>query len=175
MKMLYPIVTAWALAALSIRASATPGGLDSTFGGTGKVIGFVAPSSAEDIVAQSDGKIVVVGTFGTDAVIIRYVSAGSVDIGFNGTGKVVGKFGPAGVANRFSSVALQSDGKVVAGGTVGTSNPFDATSHDFLVVRRNTDGSSNQSTTPGINGKDVSESVAIQVTERLFWLAFSGM
>jgi uncharacterized delta-60 repeat protein len=95
------------------------GSLDSTFEGDGLVVtGFdsSAGASAEDVVVQPDGKILAGGNSfgdGSAAVLARYNADGSLDITFNGDGKVKTAF-PFGV----HALALQADGRIIAVGQV---------------------------------------------------------
>ena len=87
---------------------------------------------------------------------------GDLDTSFDSDGKVTTDIG--GIDNRARSVAIQSDGKIVA---AGYSNP--GSNYDFTLARYNTDGTLD--TSFGTNGKvataiggsdDVAYSVAIQ-------------
>jgi uncharacterized delta-60 repeat protein len=104
------------------------GSLDTTFNGTG----IVTPGSGVlSVAVQSDGKIVATGGDGlaSGVALVRYNADGSLDTTFNGTGKVIT---PGGAAN---SVAIQSDGRIIAAG----SNHFGPNA-DFMLVRHNADG-----------------------------------
>ena len=121
----------------------TNGSLDTTFGGTGKVmtaIGTVTATSgsgtdvAHSVAIQKDGKIVVSG-FATnggnvDFAVVRYNTDGSLDTSFGGTGKVTTDFG--GLGDNIFSMVLQGDGKILVAGQSRDS--------DFAVVRYNTNG-----------------------------------
>jgi uncharacterized delta-60 repeat protein len=143
------------------------GSLDTTFDGDGKVTtDFGAGDSAYSVAIQSDGKIVVAGfSFNGrngDFALARYNSNGSLDTTFDGDGKVTMDFGGEDYA---SSVAIQSDGKiVVAGSSQKTLN----SPYDFALARYTSNGILD--TTFGSNGKvttdfgsyDTASSVAIQ-------------
>jgi uncharacterized delta-60 repeat protein len=122
------------------------GTLDSTFGAGGKVVvDYLGRyDSLASLVIQNDGKIVAVGytgTAGTGAnpmfLVVRVNSDGSFDSTFGSGGKVTtSRVG----LETAASAALQSDGKIIVGGSSGiTSNGFD-TGSDFMVVRYNTNG-----------------------------------
>src|SRR5438309_1488545 len=121
---------------------AGPGDLDTTFNGTGKVITDFAGANdqAGSVALQSDGKIVVAGSSdpggNLDFALARYNADGSLDTTFGGTGKVTTDFGSR--EDEGDSVAIQSDGKIVAS---GYSYSQDGTSVRIAVVRYNTDGS----------------------------------
>jgi uncharacterized delta-60 repeat protein len=123
------------------------GSLDTTFGINGKVTtdfpGLAAVPSS--VVIQPDGKIVVAGgafpnfTFAGNFEIVRYNSDGSLDTTFGNGGIVETNF-PAG--SYAFAVALQSDGKIVAAGTVFVDfQPGEANDTDFALARYNPDGS----------------------------------
>jgi uncharacterized delta-60 repeat protein len=116
----------------------TDGTLDNTFATGGKYtldINNASAESAWDVALQSDGKIVVVATGGTDMfcreIVIRLNTDGTPDVSFNGDGM----FSPfcIGMYNqtRLSSIAIQSDGKILVGGSKN---------NNFAVTRINTDG-----------------------------------
>ena len=103
------------------------GSLDAAFGGDGKVMTNVtpAPDLANGLAIQSDGRIVVAGVFVSTGSccesgneLVRYTSTGTLDNSFAGGGKIVTDFQIAGGAN---AVVIQSDGKIVVAGRVGTS------------------------------------------------------
>jgi uncharacterized delta-60 repeat protein len=99
----------------------TQGGtLDPTFGGDGKVItDFADDAFVGDIAIQADGNIVVAGSLFPAAdrerfLLARYTPGGVLDPTFSGNGRVTTRFaGSAGA----SSVVLQDDGHIVAGGS----------------------------------------------------------
>ena len=118
---------------------AAPGDLDTTFGIGGKVdIDFTGHSTA----IQSDGKIVVGGYVypPTAFALARYNTDGSLDASFGSGGKVVTDF-PGG-SSRVFSIAIQSDGKILA---AGSSHNYNSSVgyylSDFALARYNTDGS----------------------------------
>jgi len=128
---------------LSANFYGAPGDLDLSFGSGGKVITPITLNSqdyAQSVAIQSDGKIVAAGYNGNGPngnsaafAVVRYNTNGSLDTTFNGTGKVIT---PIGFVSRAISVAIQSDGRIVAAGyTINGAN------HDFAVVRYNSNGS----------------------------------
>lgn len=96
------------------------GVLDSGFGSGGLAITAIDGRAAEAaaMVVQPDGKIVLAGRAfdGTtdNFALLRYVPNGSLDPSFDGDGIVTTPVGPD--FDRILSVALQSDGRVVASG-----------------------------------------------------------
>lgn len=115
------------------------GSLDTTFGGTGKVITDIGTESLIYSVAlQPDGRIVAAGSTwssgsGFAAAIARYQSDGSLDTSFNSTG-VVTFYLPGGYTE-IHGVAIQPDGKIVAAGTHDN-----GTNDDIVVLRYLADG-----------------------------------
>src|SRR5204863_781724 len=110
-----------------------PGGtLDTTFGGDGKVTTKVlaGDDAATALAIQSDGKIVVAGYTSDGArnvfAIVRYRPGGGLDKTFSGDGKTTTHFDASDDDKAFA-VAIQSDGKIVAGGF--------ASGHRFAVAR----------------------------------------
>jgi uncharacterized delta-60 repeat protein len=116
------------------------GSLDTNFNGTGKVTTAIGPGfdAAHALVLQPDGKLVAVGHSynGTDAdfALARYNPDGSLDTGFNGTGKVTTPIGPGN--DEANAVALRQDGKLVVAGATGNGS-----NSDFALARYNPDGS----------------------------------
>ncbi|WP_432190194.1 calcium-binding protein [Streptomyces sp. Tue6028] len=98
------------------------GSLDTTFGTAGRVL-TPGGGGAQDVVLQSDGRIVVAGNNGPggDFAVLRYGTDGSPDSGFGTGGRVTTDFGGSDQAR---GVALQSDGKIVAAGQGGPDTDF---------------------------------------------------
>ena len=127
----------------AVARYAVNGALDPAFDGDGRVRTEFASSSyeyAQSVAIQSDGKILVAGSTyivgsgtGSDFALVRYNLDGSLDGSFDGDGKVVTDF--ASTTDVGTSVAVQSDGKIVV---AGYSRP---SPHDFAVARYNQDGS----------------------------------
>jgi len=118
------------------------------------------------IVLQSDAKIIVAGesSGGGDGgfALVRYNADGSLDTTFDGDGKVRTDFGGLEYA---TSVALQSDGKIIVVGYNGLSSSGGG---DFAVVRYNADGSFDTTfdgdgkVTTNLGGWDRAESVTVE-------------
>ncbi len=112
------------------------GTLDNSFSGDGIVT--TAIGSGHDICSgltlQSDGKILVAGGSyngsNYDFALVRYNSDGTLDSSFSGDGKVTTDFGLSDDSG--SSVALQSDGKILVAGHRGGS---------LALIRYNSNGS----------------------------------
>jgi uncharacterized delta-60 repeat protein len=97
------------------------GSLDASFNGTGKVITAIGPTKdagAFALVLQPDGRLAAAGTSWNgsnfDFALVRFNPNGSLDVSFNGTGKVTTAFGPG--DDGASGLVLQPDGKLVAAG-----------------------------------------------------------
>lgn len=113
----------------------TDGSIDNTFDVDG--IQTIPPGKSffigYSIAIQSDGKIVAAGYNNNDLEIVRFNTNGSFDNTFDGDGIQTTDFGLTDEAA--SSVAIQSDGKIIAlGGGRGGEGMF-------LLARYNTNGS----------------------------------
>ncbi len=118
----------------------TDGSLDTTFDADGKLtyhIGAAQQDSGIALVIQPDGKIIVGGiSFNdndNDFALVRLNANGSEDNTFGTEGKVTTDF----VTNndQLTSLALQSDGSIIAGGTAS-----DGTSTFFALARYDSTG-----------------------------------
>lgn len=145
-----PFVDAFALARYH-----SDGTLDPAFGSGGMVKTSIEgrESEARGVALQPDGRIVAVGSVlrppGPDSALFavaRYNSDGTLDNSFGTGGSVTTEIGP--LADAALAVALQPDGKIVAGGIayVGT-----LANSDFALARYNENGSLD--TTFGTAGK----------------------
>ncbi len=143
------------------------GSLDLTFGVGGKVIAPIGSSNDNGlgIVIQPDGKILVAGSSDNGSgfywfAVTRHNNDGSMDTTFDYDGKVTTGISATSVAK---SIALQSDGKIVAGGT--TTNGLGS---DYAITRYNIDGSLDTSfdfdgkVTADFSTSDVGYSLKIQ-------------
>lgn len=116
----------------------TSGMLDTSFASTGKVTTNIsANDEARSLAIQSDGKIVVAGTTSTTTAsqiaVARYNTDGSLDTTFSGDGKVITLISLT--HDEANGVVIQTDGKVVVGGSTKTGSNF-----DFALVRYDTAG-----------------------------------
>jgi uncharacterized delta-60 repeat protein len=97
------------------------GSLDSSFDGDGKLTSPASPAYDVDIIngvtVQEDGKIVIAGNSFASGVhnfaVGRYNANGSLDSSFDNDGILTGTFGYTSFA---TSVAIQTDGKILVGG-----------------------------------------------------------
>lgn len=131
-----------------IRLDGTNGARDISFNGTND--GFDLPVNT--IAVQSDGKVLAGGDFssyngiaGVPDRLIRLDSDGSVDSGFSGI--------TSGFNNSVTSVAVDSSGKVLAGGAFTSFNGSGAAPDRFIRLNSNgaLDGTFN-GLTLGFNG-----------------------
>lgn len=157
-----------------VLARYLPGGLlDPTFGDGGIVTtdfseGDRANDLADELLLQPDGKTVAVGFSGNMFSLARYNTNGLLDESFDMDGKVRTYLPPAeALAN---AAVLQSDGKIVAGGSIG-----DPWNRDFGLIRYNPDGSIDDSF--GTDGKvrtnlgpgsDMGRALVLQPDGKLF-------
>jgi uncharacterized delta-60 repeat protein len=147
----------------------------------------VVNSVANGVAVQADGKVVAVGTVGTDInagngfLVTRYNADGRPDASFgpHQDGQVLTYFNDPAVA---TSVALQSDGKIVVGGYTSTA---EHASGDFAAVRYNEDGSLDTTFgtggvittsfgTLGIGALDVAKSIVIDSAGRIVLAGYTG-
>jgi uncharacterized delta-60 repeat protein len=119
------------------RVQAAAGDLDPTFGSGGKVFTpFPGNSGTQDVVIQSDNKIVAVGISGAGFALARYNVDGNLDQTFGVGGKVITQF--PGFLLGANAVALLSNGKILV---AGLSVDSQTSGLDFAIARYNTDGS----------------------------------
>lgn len=128
------------------------GTLDTAFGGDGKVVTFANPDFyCYAVAVQADGKIVVAGSsisfvvntsnyWHEDFTLFRYNTDGTLDTTFDGDGKVITNFTnpltPLGAGDEAFSLAIQPDGKIIAGGST-----YSSSGRLGALVRYNPDGS----------------------------------
>ncbi len=149
------------------------GALDGTFGGgDGKIAKLVGSNddTARGVAIQADGKIVVAGASNTagdwDFTLIRLLANGDADTSFSGDG--VDRTSVT-LEDALTDVAIQSDGKIVAGGYTGS-----GTGVDFALVRYLDNGTLDSSfsgdgkqTTNFAGAVDVIEAIALQADGKI--------
>ncbi len=123
------------------------GTFDTTFNGSGTVntsIGDVIDGTnlRKTLAIQPDGKIIVGGTSqfaatGRDFTLVRYNSNGSLDPTFGGGGIVQTSFDNSTQNEFLQSIALDSNGRIVAAGYADTATA----EQSFALARYNSDGS----------------------------------
>lgn len=137
--------------AVSTGTQATPGQpgtLDTTWGGSGLVATSVSGNSyATAMTLQRDGKVLLAGHCAgggnADFCATRYNTNGTLDLTWNGTGKVITAITPgASGADDFArAIALQPDGKVLLAGSCGTGTVAPYTfGTRFCAARYSADG-----------------------------------
>jgi len=125
--------------------------LNASFGsnGTAERVAFGGIDTIKAMAVQSDGKLVVGGESldgtRTNFALARYLPDGSIDPSFGLNGIVMTDFGGSAVIN---ALAIQADGKIVAGGNTDTFQ-FSA----FALARYHTDGTLDTTFGPSSNGK----------------------
>ncbi len=163
------IVSGYSYGGFALARYNSDGSLDNTFGTNGIVITSISGEDYDNSVAlQSDGKIVTAGTSYLNSqyefTLARYNSNGTLDNSFGTKGVVATAVGSS--DDDIHSIAIQSDGKIVAAGhSENTSQQY-----LFALARYDTDGSLDKTFgTDGIVttavaglGDDKAYSVAIQ-------------
>ncbi len=145
------------------------GSLDGTFGGGVLPVAPVNGMQIYAVAVQADGKIVTGGVSEESFALLRYNSDGSPDATFDGDGAVITHIFDRAVVY---SLALQPDGKIVAGGAAITGN-VNFGDYDFAIARYNTDGSldtgfdGDGKFTTGLLGDEEIKSVAIQTDGKI--------
>jgi uncharacterized delta-60 repeat protein len=140
------VVAGWAGTDFALTRYNTDGTLDATFGAGGRVntdFPNGLGGTAEAMIIQPDGKIVLAGTaqesatsFNSVFALARYNTNGSLDTTFDGDGRVTTPFPNASATAR--ALAIQPDGKLVTAGISTDSTTFN---NAFALARYNTDGS----------------------------------
>ena len=122
----------------AIVAQAQSGLLDTSFGTDGIVLTYNTglDDAGKATVVQTDGKILVAGYYFADnshyvGIVVRYNTDGSLDSTFANAGKFVFS-----EYSNLEAIAVQSDGKILVGGSINTSG-----SGAFFAARFNNDGS----------------------------------
>ncbi len=117
----------------SLRAGASPGALDRSFGGDGKVTTNGSFGTAKGVAIQQDGRIVAVGGTSDSLrfALARYNRDGTLDPSFGGDGKVSTDFTPLDF-DEADDVVVQADESLVVLGSSG----FFAGSNSVLTLAR---------------------------------------
>jgi uncharacterized delta-60 repeat protein len=181
--LLYTLVAAVFSLLITVGAhpvAAADGDLDTSFDSDGKVTTAIGSGNdeARSVAIQSDGKIVAAGYSHNgsnyDFTLVRYNTDGTLDTSFDSDGKVTTAIGSA--ADYAVSVAIQSDGKIVAAGY-----SYNGSNNDFALARYNTDGTldtsfdSDGKVTTAIGGSnDRAYSVAIQSDGKIVVAGYSN-
>jgi len=134
-----------ALETLEGRALLTAGALDTTFGGTGTVVGMNGAANAV-LIQPADGKIIAAGfspnsSGASQGALARYNPDGTPDISFGSGGRVSTALAADGGV--FHGAALQTDGKIVAVGEAFApvkAHGVSSSKVEFAVARYTTTG-----------------------------------
>ena len=122
------------------------GSLDVSFGDNGKVItpiGTKKENESNTVRVFKDGNIIVGATSELNIhsiTLVRYDSSGKLDLSFGENGILVSEFNDA---VNFSTLEIQSDNKIVVGGSMSISKS--GYYSNFILVRYNIDGSKDTS------------------------------
>jgi uncharacterized delta-60 repeat protein len=134
-----PKFTRWQPSLTRLEGRENPsGGLDLSFSGDAKqTYDFGHDDQATAVAVQSDGKVLVAGTWGgggDDFAIVRYLPNGSLDSTFGTNGRQTIDFGSTDVC---TGLAVQADGKIVL---VGYTDFSAVGANDVAVARLNANG-----------------------------------
>jgi uncharacterized delta-60 repeat protein len=157
----------------------TDGSLDTGFDSDGKVTTAVQSGAdvAYAVTLQADGKILAAGysysSSNEDFAVVRYNTNGSLDTSFGFFGKVTHTVLTS--HERITSVAVQTDGKIVAGGYSRNGSYT-----DFALARYNTNGTLDTSfdsdgklTTPVLLADDYVNALVIQTDGKILATGYS--
>lgn len=168
----------------------TDGSIDTSFGNNGSVMtdlykyynNNTRSGTVYAIKVQPDGKILIHGAAisdtGSEAIIMRYNSNGSIDYTFGTSGKVTCNSGPVDSGN---TLILQPDGKIVVLGIQWTQPRANVWNTQFVVERYNDNGSKDTAfgtdgrvvTIFGSGGYDMPEAIALQPDGKIVAVGFS--
>ena len=111
------------------------GSIDETFGINGYYLhtGEETSITGQDIVEQSDGKLVAVGSFDADGLVVRILTTGVLDASFNGSGLKRLTLDSAAVS--LNAIAIDRNTKLVVAGS------SDKNEGNVYMARLNLDGS----------------------------------
>ncbi len=158
------------------------GSLDATFDSDGKgTTSFPLLLLVRAMTIQGDGKILVAGFSHNgsnyDFGLVRYNNNGSLDVTFDGDGKVITTLGGDSDSETATDMVLQPDGKILVAGGITSS---DFMYRDFALVRYNSDGSldatfdNDGKVTTDFGGKDYSPKITLQADGKILVAGVSG-
>ena len=151
----------------------TDGALDESFSSDGWLRTHLGVNDhAYAVAVQGDGRIVVAGTTdgrrfeSMDFALARYTSEGALDITFSGNGKLRTSFS---AVDQAFAVALQADGKIVAGGiaTGGWGTDFALARYTITGVLDTSFSDDGKRRTDFNDGNDGAYGLAIQANGRI--------
>lgn len=146
------------------------GSLDSSFSGDGKALTNI--DEGGDVITalalQPDGKLITAGytSSGSDFVLARYASGGSLDQSFGDGGTRITDFGGRDTA---MAVVLQPDGRIVAAGGAGGGQSDDVGLARYTAngALDTSFGSAGTASTDILGGDDLATAVALQADGRI--------
>jgi uncharacterized delta-60 repeat protein len=151
------------------------GTIDTSFNGSGGMhIDLGGNETATGVAVRPDGRIVVVGSSGSDFAVVQLTSTGGYDPSFKGSGKTTYDFGGTEGAN---AIALQSNGLAVI---VGTTTTGGGIANNFAVLRIDPTGtpdaafSGDGAATVDFGFNDSGNAVAIQSDGRIVLAGTAG-
>lgn len=164
------------------------GTFDTTFNGTGFVSLDSPPTNEEAnaVAITSNGKIIIGGYTGgssaltNNAMVTRLNSNGTLDTSFNSpNGSIVVDL--SGRDDRINSIAIQPDGKIVAGGFASFIGAVDLPDPRFAILRFNAGGTLDTTfDTDGkvftnfTTGSDMAEAIALQTNGKIVAVGSAG-
>jgi len=167
------VVAGYSNTDLALARFRPDGTLDASFGKGGKVVTSIrsGEDEASAISIQPDGKIVVAGSSNNglnfDFAVVRYNMNGTLDPSFGKGGAVITLIRDG--DDKASSVAIQADGKIVAGGSSNNGSNF-----DFALIRYHPNGTLDPSFGEGgivmtdiRSGDDHANAIAIQTDGKI--------
>jgi uncharacterized delta-60 repeat protein/uncharacterized repeat protein (TIGR01451 family) len=164
-------------AAVRLNANGT---LDSSFNGTGQVKTTISGEARANAVAIDGLDRPILAGFAhiggdDDFALVRYTSLGALDATFDSDGRKTYDVAGNGHDDHANGVALDSQGRIVAGGFA-----FNGTDNDFAVARFKADGTIDTSFNSGsgqvktnIAADDVGRGVAIDTLDRIVLAGYS--
>jgi uncharacterized delta-60 repeat protein len=149
------------------------GTIDTSFGIDG--VTQVSDFRGADLDVMDDGRIVAAGTafdpqFAFDFEVVRFNADGSLDSTFANNGRAFTDF--SGMRDDGTAVAVQSDGKIVAGGFTTTPLAPPASHLDFALVRYNSNGTLD--TGFGDGGKVITDVSGVGFPDNIWDLAIQS-
>ena len=152
------------------------GSLDTNFGTGGMVTTDLGTgwSGTSTVAVESDGCILVAGTYNGQFALLHYNANGTPDTNFGTDGMVLTTFG--GSSETPSAMTLDSNGKILLAGTTTQS----ATGKDFAMARYNANGSLDTSfgtgglvTTDFSGNNDVASAITVQSDGKIVLAGYS--
>ncbi|MFS8083448.1 MAG: T9SS type A sorting domain-containing protein [Ginsengibacter sp.] len=168
-KSLLKIFFGFALLLCANLLQAQPGTLDHTFGSGGRVLTNIPGNfgmGIRGLAVQTDGELIAGGYYnsidGSVWMLGRYNSNGTLDNTFGVNGLDTSSRAFRGGSSLAYSVAIQSDGKIVAGGLSNNGSNLTLARYNANGSLDNSFGTNGITTISNIPGESVAYSIAIQ-------------